>query len=270
MPTIETQGIVQSYELRGQPKNPPVLLIGGLPGRGADWGPQIARFASKYLVITVDQRGTGASTHAQQGYTTKQLAADTAAVVEHLDLGPVDVVGASTGAAIGQYMALDHPQTVRSLTLAGAFAHFDVYARRSSDVRRRIVVESDRELRYACYAWMLFSPRYSREHPEKVQEWIDGALSASEDPADRDIAVKRLDMIAAHNTVSRLKEIRQPTLIVCGDLDVATPLTHSEELAAGIPDSELVVLRDAGHLIEFEKEEEFFETISRFIDRHRR
>lgn len=267
MPTLDTGQISQYYELHGNPSDPPVLLVGGLGGVGAQWGSQTRRFAQKYHVILPDQRGTGQTTHAQDGYTTRQLADDMAALVAHLAVGPVHLVGASTGAAIGQHLALDHPQTVRSLTMAGAFARFDTFAHRGSDARRVFVAEHDRKSRYECYVCFLFSQKYTRNHPEKVQEWIDESLARPELPEDRDIALKRLDMIAAHDALARLGEIRQPSLLLCGSHDVAVGLPLSQEIASAMPGTELVVLQDAGHLIELEKEEEFFQIVSAFIDR---
>src|ERR1700741_3039518 len=52
--TLNTQGISLHYEVYGNPTNPPVLLISGLGGVGASWGPQIKKFAEKYYVILPD------------------------------------------------------------------------------------------------------------------------------------------------------------------------------------------------------------------------
>ncbi|HEY0934084.1 MAG TPA: alpha/beta hydrolase [Trebonia sp.] len=265
---MDTQQITQYYELHGDHDSPPVLLIGGLGGVGAQWANQLERFSDRYYVILPDQRGTGRTTHAEDGYTTQQLAADLAALVAHLAVGPVHVVGASTGAAIGQYMALDHPHAVRSLTMAGAFARFDAFAHRGSEVRRAFVAAGDRRSRYSCYVCFLFSQRYTREHPDKVQAWIDEILANPEPPEDRAITLKRLDMIAAHDSLDRLGEIRQPSLIICGDHDIAVGLPLSEEIVTAMPGSELVVLSGAGHLIELEQEEEFFRIVDTFLDRH--
>lgn len=268
MTTFTTNNISQYFELHGNPADPPVLLVGGLGGVGAQWASQTPRFSEKYCVILPDQRGTGRSTHAESGYSTQQLAADMAALVEHLALGPVHVVGASTGAAIGQYMALDHPETVRSLTMTGAFARFDTFAHRGSAVRRALVADGDRESRYSGYVCFLFSQRYSRANPAKVQAWIDEILTRAEPPEDRAIALQRIDMIAAHDALARLGEITKPSIILCGSHDFAVGLPLSEEIASAMPGSELVVFQDAGHLIELEKETEFFEVVSAFIDRH--
>ncbi len=113
MPTLNTQGISQYFETFGSPERAAVMLITGLGGAGTSWGSQVGRFAERYHVIVPDHRGTGKTTRSAEGYDTKQLARDMAAIVEDLRLGPIHVVGASTGGAIAQYMALDHPQTVK-------------------------------------------------------------------------------------------------------------------------------------------------------------
>src|SRR5579883_3049158 len=105
MATLNTQDISLYYEVYGNPAHPPVLLVSGLGGTGKSWSTQIKRFAADYYVVVPDHRGTGQSTHAHSGHTTVQLATDMASLVEHLALGPMHVVGASTGGAIAQYMA---------------------------------------------------------------------------------------------------------------------------------------------------------------------
>src|SRR5271165_4803525 len=177
--------------------------------------------------------------------------------------------GASTGGAIGQYMALDHPHTVSTLTMVASFARFDAFVQREFEVRRKMAAEWDSHALFSGYALFLFSPKYTREHPERVAAWIERASAQSAGPVDRDIALKRIDMIAAHDALPRLCEIRQPTLVVCGDLDFCTPLPLSEEIARAIPGSKFVVVPDCGHLIEHEKEDQLFQIVSTFIGRHR-
>ena len=80
MPTLDAEGISQHYELLGPPGASPILLISGLGGAGASWGTQVERFSSDHRVILPDQRGTGRSSRAIDGYTTQQLAADMTAI----------------------------------------------------------------------------------------------------------------------------------------------------------------------------------------------
>jgi aminoacrylate hydrolase len=268
MATLNTQGISLYYEVFGKPSNPPVLLVSGLGGVGKSWGPQIERFAQSHYLLLPDQRGTGQSTRAEDGYTTQQLAADMASLLEHLGVGPAHVVGSSTGGAIAQYMALNHAHTVRSLTISSSFARFDAFTRREFEVRRKMAVEWDRSTLFSGYSLFLFSPRYTREHPDRVTAWIERAAAHPTQPNDREIALKRIDMIMAHDALSRLGEITQPTLVLCGEHNFCTPLPLSEEIAQAIPGAEFVVFEDAGELVELEKEEEFFQVVNAFIGRH--
>ncbi len=269
MPTLDTHGISLYYETHGDPSNPPVLLISGLGGIGASWGPQVHLFARNYWVILPDQRGTGRSTHAGDGYTTEGLAAEMAALVEHLGVLPVHVVGASTGGAIAQHMVLQTPQLVASLTLSSTFARFDSFMQREFAVRRRLAAEWDREALMEGYSLFLFSPRYTREHPEAVQEWIDRAAGAPVQPGDIEVGLARIDMIAAHDTSGRLSRIERPTLVLSGTHNACTLLANSEDLAAAIPAARLVTFEQAGELIELEQPERYFAEVSAFIDAHR-
>jgi len=268
VPSLETQGISLYYELHGEPSAPPVLLITGLGGVGKSWGEQVPRFAGSHYVVLPDQRGTGQTTHAQDGYTTQQLADDMAALVDHLRLGPVHVVGASTGGAIAQYLALEHAEIVRSLTISSSFARFDPFVRREFEIRRKMTAEWDRQTLMSASSLFLLGPRFTHDHPDRVSQWIERAASNPSGPADREIELKRIDMIAAHDAYDRLGEIRTPTLVTCGTHNFCTTLALSEEIAARIPGAELVIFDDAGELIEFEQPEKFFQTVSRFIDSH--
>jgi aminoacrylate hydrolase len=265
MATLKTQGISLHYELFGDSRKPPVLLISGLGGTGASWSSQVPRFAADHFVVLPDHRGTGKTTHAADGYTIAQLAADMASLLAHLELGPTHLVGSSTGGAVAQVMALDHASVVRSATMSSSFARAESFLRREFALRRKLVAEADQHTVYSAYALFLFSPEYASRNPDKVAAWVDRAASF---PADREIALKRIDMIMAHDVLARLGAVRRPTLVVCGDSDFCTPLFLSEEIARAIPGAELAVLPGGGHFIHDEQEERYFETVRAFIDRY--
>jgi aminoacrylate hydrolase len=265
MAKFETQGISLHYELLGDRGNPPVLLIAGLGGYGASWGAQIQRFAANHLVVLPDHRGTGQTTRSKDGYSIAQSATDMASLLEHLDLGPTHLVGSSAGGLIAQVMALDHPSQVRSVTLAASYARPDSYIRRAFRVRRKLMEESDLETVYTCNALFLFSPSYASRNEALIDAWIDRAAAQ---PPEREIALKRIDMVMAHDEASRLGGIRHPVFVLTGDQDLTTPPHLSEELAGLIPGSKLTVLPNCGHFIYQECEEKFFDLVSAFIAQH--
>lgn len=265
MATLQAQGISTHYELIGDSKKPPIVLLHGLGGSGKSWGPQVEMFARDHFVVLPDQRGAGQSSHPESGYTIAQLAADTAALLRSLDLGPAHIIGTSTGGAIAQVLALDHAALVRSTTLASSFARADDFMQREFALRRKLTVESDPQTVYSCYALFLFGARFSRDNPAKVQAWVDHVASL---PMEREVSAKRIDMIMAHDTRARLGGVQPPTLVICGELDACATLPHSEELARLIPGAELSVVAGGGHFIHTEQPEEFFRRVRSFLDRH--
>ncbi len=268
MATLETNGITLYYELFGNPANPPVLMISGLGGVGASWGPQIQLFSEKYYVILPDQRGTGRSSHADTGYATIQLAEDMAALIEALKINTVHVIGASTGGAIAQYLGINHPHLVRSLTFSSSFARFDEYMHRQFAVRRKMASEWNWEDMYAGFSLFLFCPKFTREHADQVTGWIERAAKNPRQQNDREIGLKRIDMIAEHDALSRLGDIKHPVLVICGNKNMCTPMQLSEEMVQAIPQAEFVLIDEAGELIELERPAEYFQNVSSFIDKH--
>ena len=104
--------------------------------------------------------------------------------------------------------------------------------RREFALRRKLMAEAGPRDGLSAYALFLFSPRYARENPAVVDAWVKRASSG---PADREIALARIDMVMAHDARARLGAIEQPSLVICGDADFCTPLPNSEELGAAHP-----------------------------------
>lgn len=263
MPQVEVENATIHYQLLGDPQKPKVMLIAGLGGAGMTWGPQVARFAERYHVVLPDQRGTGQSSRSAHGHSVAQNAQDMAAVLRHADIGQAHIVGSSTGGAIAQIMALDHGDLVRSVTLSSSFASADAYIRREFSVLRYLMQQADMPTVYAAFAMILFAPKYAAQNPEMIQAWINYAAQA---PVERDIAIQRIDMVMAHDALARLGTVHCPACVICGDQDVCTPLSVSEQVAGAIPGSELHVVDGGGHLIHMEQEGRYFELVSAFID----
>src|SRR5215213_5360474 len=107
MAMITLNGIDVFYEKRGQ--GDPVLLVHGLGSSTEDWEAQVDALAHEFTVITYDVRGHGRTAKPATSYSVAQFAADAAALVCALGLGPVHVVGLSMGGMIAFQLAADHP-----------------------------------------------------------------------------------------------------------------------------------------------------------------
>jgi aminoacrylate hydrolase len=257
--TADVNGITIAYEIMGN--GTPVLLLTGLGGAGRAWGDHRQRFASQFLTIVPDHRGTGDSTKAATGYTIAEHAKDMAELLETLECGPAHIVGSSTGGAMAQAMALDHSEVVRSLTLVSSWAGPDAYFSRQFALRRRVLEIDGIDAYLAASAMFLFGPSFTARHEDRVETWVGKAAAGGADP---EIMAKRIDMIVAHDLRDRLGEITVPTHVVVGDEDVCTPPHLSRELAQAIPGATLTVL-SGGHLIYNEQPDAFRTSVAAFL-----
>jgi len=257
--TIDVNGIRIAYQELGG--GDPVVLLTGLGGAGRSWGDQIPRFAERYHAIVPDHRGTGDSDKPRDGYTIEELAADMAGLVRELDLGPAHVVGSSTGGALAQVMAIDHPDTVRSIVLVSSWAGPDPYFEREFTTRKAILEAQGVAAYSAASALFLFAPSFARKSPDAVQAWVDSVSAGRGDPG---IMSARIDMILDHDQRDRLARVDVPCLVLVGDEDICTPVSCSEELATLIPGARLEVLA-GGHLIYKEHPDAFFSAVDRFL-----
>lgn len=259
MPTVTAAGVQLAYARQGS--GDPLVLIAGLSGRGAGWGSQVERFAADFDTIVPDHPGTGASS-APEAHTLEHHARAMADLITELGVGPAHIVGSSTGGAIAQIMALDHPETVRTISLVSSWARADDFFRHQFAVRKDIARRLGSEAYADSTALFLFSPTFFREHYDQVKAWRDSASGG-----DPEVMAARIDMIIAHDQLDRLGGIQCPTLVLVGSIDGCTPPHLSAELAAAIPAAESVTI-EGGHLIYKESPAEFHRVVKDFIDRH--
>ena len=96
---------------------PPLVLVSGLSGVASFWDPLVPALAERRRVILHDHRGTGASSRCLIPYSVDRMAADVLALMDHLGVARADVMGHSTGGAIGQTLAVEHADRVGRLVL---------------------------------------------------------------------------------------------------------------------------------------------------------
>ena len=86
-----------------------------------------------------------------------------------------------------------------------------------------------------------------------------------EAPMDEKAYVRQAEACLSHDTYGRLGQIRSPTLVVCGEQDILTPVNLNRELAAGIPDARFVPIPGAGHLVIVELAARLNRLVNRFL-----
>lgn len=100
----------------GSPDASPVLFLHGMMGHCRDWDVLIDRLGERHRVIVVDQRGHGRSAWARR-YRVGDMADDAIALIEHIEVSPVPIVGHSMGAMVAMVIASRRPDLVERIAL---------------------------------------------------------------------------------------------------------------------------------------------------------
>src|SRR5260370_28410577 len=138
MPRIAIGDCQLYYERHGA--GFPVLFLSGLGGYGAFWRDQIPVFAKRFEVIVHDHRGIGQSDHSRISYTVDRMAGDVIELMDALGLERAHLVGHSTGGAIAQILAVEHPKRLASIVVTASWTKADAYFPRLFALRKEILV----------------------------------------------------------------------------------------------------------------------------------
>ena len=243
MPHIKLRdGAELYYEKHGN--GPPLFLVPGLGGDGRFWDANVAALAQQFTVVVHDHRGTARSTLSRITYSVAQMADDALQLIDALGYDSVYWCGHSTGGAMGQVLAIEHPGRISKLVLSSTWARTDAFFRRLFEMRSLML----KELGPAAYlkgsALALNMPSWVRDH--------DADLAAAEAKAKEtipipEIVLSRIAAIVAHDRREELQQVRVPTLAICARDDTVTPLYFTEELVRLIPGARAYVLADGGH-----------------------
>jgi pimeloyl-ACP methyl ester carboxylesterase len=241
-----------AYDDRGT--GDPVLFIAGRGGAGRTWHlHQVPEFLrAGYRAVTFDNRGIGATEQAS-GFGTEQMVADTAALIEKLDLDPVRIVGVSMGAFIAQELMVARPELVRSAVLMATRGRHD----RTRDFFRtaeRALADAGIELPAAYDAKLRllesFSPATLNDD-RAARDWIDMFTMWPSKPTPGTRA--QLDVGPHDNRLPAYRSITAPVLVIGFSDDVVLPPHLGREVAEALPNGRYLEVPDAGHLGFIEK-----------------
>jgi pimeloyl-ACP methyl ester carboxylesterase len=269
LPVAAVNGLSIAYEIDGDLGDAPVLLIHGLGRQLIEWDPALVEriTAAGYLVIRMDNRDVGLSTHLEEKlalgeirralergddvvvpYLLSDMAADSIGLLDHLGVGAAHVVGVSMGGMIGQTLALDAPGRVLTLTsIMASTGNWEVGTPSAAGTRALFhapppddvnAIEATLETRE-----LLATPGAFDAAAERAL--IAAAINRSFDPAG--IGRQLAAIWASGDRTARLRSLNVPTLVIHGTADHLVGISGGEATAAAVPGAQLVAIEGMGH-----------------------
>jgi 3-oxoadipate enol-lactonase len=266
MPHAEANGQRLYYEVAGPPDAEPLLLVMGLSADRLSWLPQLEPFASQFRVVSFDNRDVGQSSYADSPYSIADMAADTLALADFLELDSFHLVGVSMGGAISQEVALAAGDRVLSLTLCVTWGGSGPWGEWLTRVWGPQVLRSTREEHVDHLLLRCFSEEFF-EKPDMV-DFMRNAMLANPHPQAPEAFVRQLTACGRHETRSRLGSLAMPVHVVAAEHDQLVPPWKAAELASLIPGARHSAIPGGAHMANLERAEEFNELVLGFIAEH--
>jgi len=265
MPFVSaTDGTRIHYEVTGKPGATPILMIQGLGASKNAWNLQRIAMATRFRIISFDNRGAGRSDKPTVPFTLEQMAEDAIAVLDAAGIETAHVVGASMGGVISQIVAVKHPHRVRSLTLVCTACRNHPWRQEllqswAKTAEEKGMIEVGKE----AAQWVMSPRSFRRLVPAFT--WM-GPLAALR-PRHSFVSQIHAILNTREDLVDQLSTITAPTMVIVGNQDILTPRGDSEEIAERIPNAELVVISGAAHGLMMEHSSTFNKILIEFLQR---
>ncbi len=247
-----------AYDVQGS--GDALLMIQGLGYGRTGWGPAPTLLARRFRVVTPDNRGFGESEISPGPYTTAQLAEDALGVLDALEIERADVLGISLGGMIAQELVLAAPDRVDKLVLCSTTAggpQSVPMPEKTLALMGKLDLDPQEAMRLFVENALSASP------PDGLVDEIVAYRTAN--PPDGAGWYAQASAGAAHDALARLGDIRVPTLVIHGTADNVVDAGNAPLIADAIPGARLELLEGVGHLLPWERPDEFAALVEEFL-----
>ena len=272
MPKVDANGIQIEYETFGEQDSPALLLIIGLAGQLIGWDEKLCQQLAQqgHYVIRFDNRDAGLSSKIEEAgvpdimktidaqtkgetinppYTIEDMAADTVALLDVLDIEKAHICGMSMGGMIAQTIAFKYPKQVLSLISIYSSTGDPEEPQSKPEAMKFLLtpVPEEREA-YIEFRIKLFNTISGPGFPYD-QEWLRKFVVQSYDRScyPQGAARQLVAILAQKNRKPALRSLSTPTLVIHGADDPLVRVECGKNTAAAIPGAELLIIDGMGH-----------------------
>jgi 3-oxoadipate enol-lactonase len=258
-------GINLHYFLTGDSSVPPVVFVHGFPFSLEMWRGQTDAVAAEgFRAVAYDIRGHGMSDVGDGQYTIESHVDDLFALLDHLKMPRVAIVGLSMGGYIALRALEREPGRFIAAVLCDTKSEPDTdegRVKRAASVR---AVKQNGSTAFAAdYVKMMFAEETISTNPSAVES-IRRVIART---PPLSIAGTLIALAARTDTTASLGKISIPTLILVGERDTVTPPPSSQSMKAKIPGAELHIVPGAAHLSNLDNPAYFNDKLLTFLKR---
>jgi pimeloyl-ACP methyl ester carboxylesterase len=259
------------WEYFGEGDREAVVLLNGLAMHTRAWYPFLDDLRPQHDVLLYDYLGQGHSSSPDEPYSIPGFGDDLAAILDHLGIARVHVMGISYGGFIALDFGRLHQDRLLTQTLSGILLtrerQFEMYQDLSLRFYRGGPAAFELYTRY-LYEKIFGEPflrqtdptaleamrqRFHERYRERVHCLV--RLTEAQDPFFADLDAN----------LPAYRRVRTPTLLLAGSQDRAIPLWQQRQICAILPDTRFEVLEGSGHVVYLEQRQRFFAILAAFL-----
>ena len=250
------------YRTAGE--GPPLVLLSPVGGDTSFWARQTAALAMDFRAITLDNRGIGRSSNLPHGAESADMARDVIFLIEHLGLPRVALAGCALGGLIAIQVALLRPDLVSALSLASCYEVADETILSTTADWRTTARETGMDDVFDQSLPWLFSRNYRRTHEDelyKLRTFYRVNRQLPEEFCKQTLIANRFQ------PAKPLFGIACPVQLIQGGQDRLVDPRHARDLHDCIAGSELEILPEAGHFLNWEVSAAYNNLLAGFLAR---
>jgi pimeloyl-ACP methyl ester carboxylesterase len=260
---VKINNLAIGYQRMG--KGESIVILHGGVSDSREWQRELDSYSDAYDVIVWDAPGCGQSDDPPQGFSLSDYADTLAEFLFRLGVRAAHVLGISFGAGLAIQFYHLYPEIPLTLILVSAYAGW-AGSLAPAEVERRLELGRQQVMLDPEEVADMWLPTLFHKPPkESINKQIRSILTDFH-PIGSQVM---LEAFAAADLREILPHINIPTLLLYGDKDIRSPLEVAEAIHRNIPNSELVVLTDVGHVINIEAPQLFDTHVRKFLAQHR-
>ena len=259
MLTVDVDGRTIAYRRAGT--GPALVLLHGGWSDSREWRRQLEMLSDEFDVVAWDAPGCGGSSDPRPDYGMADYADDVAGLIEALELERPHLGGLSFGGGLAIAMHQRHPDLVRSLVLASAYAGWAGSLPSDEAAARLEQVRSEIDLPKEQWVESFLPGLFARPVPPEVTTEVVAIMCDARTEGVRPMS----EAFAVADLRPALPGVNVPTLVIHGEADTRAPLHVAETLHQAIAGSQLRVLPGVGHCCNVEHPEAFNDAVREFL-----
>ncbi|MBP6334619.1 MAG: alpha/beta hydrolase [Bacteroidia bacterium] len=258
--TANVNDITICYDDLG-PDNDPIIFIHGFPFDKSSWEPQTDHLKSTRRVIAYDIRGFGKSGRGNQTLSMDLFANDLKHLLAYLQIDQVVAVGLSMGGYILMNALNKYPELFEGLVFCDTQCIADS---KEGKEKRMKTIEQIKTNGLDEFAKGFINNIFSKDSIQNKTAMVDKIKNCILSTPQDTITDTLIALAERPDMCSSLSKISVPTMILCGEEDVVTPLSQSEFMLKSIKHAVLKSIPNAGHMSNLEQPNLF----NQFLEMH--